>query len=69
MDDAIEVLRELGAIDADGLATDVGKTLARIPPIHDWPVHCWMVPPLSGTGRLPRLSPSWQGINGLSELT
>lgn len=31
MDDAIEVLRELGAIDADGLATDVGKTLARIP--------------------------------------
>ncbi|MEV8147490.1 ATP-dependent helicase HrpB [Arthrobacter sp. NPDC080073] len=31
MDDAIEVLRELGAIDPDGLATDVGKTLARIP--------------------------------------
>ncbi|MGO4584395.1 ATP-dependent helicase HrpB [Arthrobacter sp. 2RAF6] len=31
MDDAMEVLRELGAIDPDGLATDVGKTLARIP--------------------------------------
>ncbi|GAA5199652.1 ATP-dependent helicase HrpB [Arthrobacter gyeryongensis] len=31
MDDAIEVLRELGAIEPDGLATDVGKTLARIP--------------------------------------
>lgn len=31
MDDAIEVLRELGAIGPDGLATDVGKTLARIP--------------------------------------
>lgn len=31
MDDAIEVLGELGAISPDGLATDVGKTLARIP--------------------------------------
>ncbi|MDQ0030410.1 ATP-dependent helicase HrpB [Arthrobacter bambusae] len=31
MADAIEVLRELGAIYPDGLATDVGKTLARIP--------------------------------------
>jgi ATP-dependent helicase HrpB len=31
MDDAVEVLRELGAIDPDGKATDVGKTLARIP--------------------------------------
>lgn len=31
MDDAVEVLRELGAISPDGLATDVGKTLARIP--------------------------------------
>jgi ATP-dependent helicase HrpB len=31
MDDAVEVLRELGAIYPDGLATDVGKTLARIP--------------------------------------
>ncbi|MEW1819533.1 ATP-dependent helicase HrpB [Arthrobacter sp. NPDC080031] len=31
MDDAIEVLRELGAIDPHGLATDVGKALARIP--------------------------------------
>lgn len=31
MDDAVEVLRELGAISADGLATDLGKTLARIP--------------------------------------
>ena len=31
MDDAMEVLRELGAIDPDGLPTDVGKTLARIP--------------------------------------
>ncbi|GAB3566154.1 ATP-dependent helicase HrpB [Arthrobacter alkaliphilus] len=31
MDDAIEVLRELGAIGPDGLATDTGKTLAKIP--------------------------------------
>lgn len=31
MDDAVEVLRELGAIYPDGLATDLGKTLARIP--------------------------------------
>lgn len=31
MDDAMEVLRELGAIDSDGHATDLGKTLARIP--------------------------------------
>ncbi|OOP59584.1 ATP-dependent helicase HrpB [Arthrobacter sp. SRS-W-1-2016] len=31
MDDAIEVLRELGAIGPDGLATEAGKTLARIP--------------------------------------
>lgn len=31
MDDAVEVLRELGAISPDGLATDVGKTLARVP--------------------------------------
>lgn len=31
MDEAVEVLRELGAISPDGLATDVGKTLARIP--------------------------------------
>jgi ATP-dependent helicase HrpB len=31
MDDAVEVLRELGAIYPDGLATDLGRTLARIP--------------------------------------
>lgn len=31
MDEAVEVLRELGAVDADGLATDLGKTLVRIP--------------------------------------
>ncbi|MFH5877700.1 ATP-dependent helicase HrpB [Arthrobacter sp. NA-172] len=31
MDDAVEVLRELGAISPDGLATEVGKVLARIP--------------------------------------
>lgn len=31
LDDAVEVLRELGAIGPDGLATDVGKTLAKIP--------------------------------------
>ncbi|GAA4032025.1 ATP-dependent helicase HrpB [Arthrobacter methylotrophus] len=31
MDEAIEVLRELGAISPDGLATELGKTLARIP--------------------------------------
>ncbi|UVJ41446.1 ATP-dependent helicase HrpB [Arthrobacter sp. CJ23] len=31
MDEAMEVLWELGAVDADGLATARGKTLARIP--------------------------------------
>ncbi|HET8880397.1 MAG TPA: ATP-dependent helicase C-terminal domain-containing protein, partial [Arthrobacter sp.] len=31
MDDAVEVLRELGAIGAGGLATDLGVTLARVP--------------------------------------
>ena len=31
MDDAVEVLRELGAVRPDGLATDLGKTLARVP--------------------------------------
>ncbi|WP_028267386.1 ATP-dependent helicase HrpB [Arthrobacter sp. MA-N2] len=31
MDEAIEVLRELGAVSPDGLATELGKTLARIP--------------------------------------
>lgn len=31
MDEAVEVLRELGAVGPDGLATDLGKTLARIP--------------------------------------
>ncbi len=31
MDEAVEVLRELGAVGADGHATDLGKTLARIP--------------------------------------
>ncbi|MET3950025.1 ATP-dependent helicase HrpB [Arthrobacter sp. UYEF36] len=31
MDDAVEVLRELGAVAPDGLATDLGKALARIP--------------------------------------
>ncbi|MEZ2390008.1 ATP-dependent helicase HrpB [bacterium RCC_150] len=31
MDDAMEVLRELGAIDEDGLPTDLGKILVRIP--------------------------------------
>lgn len=31
MDDAMEVLRELGTIGTDGYATDLGKTLARIP--------------------------------------
>jgi ATP-dependent helicase HrpB len=31
MDDAVEVLRELGAVEPDGQATDLGKTLARIP--------------------------------------
>lgn len=31
MDEAVEVLRELGAVDPDGHATDLGKTLARIP--------------------------------------
>ncbi|MBO1269448.1 ATP-dependent helicase HrpB [Arthrobacter sp. PO-11] len=31
MDEAMEVLWELGAVDADGLATAPGKTLARIP--------------------------------------
>ncbi|WP_309108518.1 ATP-dependent helicase HrpB [Arthrobacter sp.] len=31
MDDAVEVLRELGAIESDGHANDIGKTLARIP--------------------------------------
>ncbi|XAS69100.1 ATP-dependent helicase HrpB [Micrococcaceae bacterium Sec5.7] len=31
MDEAEEVLRELGAVAADGHATDLGKTLARVP--------------------------------------
>lgn len=31
MDDAVEVLRELGAVGADGLASDLGKALARVP--------------------------------------
>lgn len=31
MDDAVEVLRELGALTAAGLATELGKVLARIP--------------------------------------
>ena len=31
MDDAVEVLRELGAVAPDGLATDLGKALARVP--------------------------------------
>jgi len=31
MDEAVEVLRELGAVERTGLATDLGKTLARIP--------------------------------------
>ncbi|MDQ0865162.1 ATP-dependent helicase HrpB [Arthrobacter globiformis] len=31
MGDAVEVLRELGAVAKDGLATDLGKALARIP--------------------------------------
>ena len=31
MDEAVEVLRELGAVGPDGLATDLGRTLARIP--------------------------------------
>ena len=31
MDGAVEVLRELGAIGADGNATDLGKALARVP--------------------------------------
>ncbi|PYI64724.1 ATP-dependent helicase HrpB [Arthrobacter livingstonensis] len=31
MDDAVEVLRELGAVDGDGFATPLGKTLARVP--------------------------------------
>ncbi|MDN4645755.1 helicase-related protein, partial [Arthrobacter sp. PsM3] len=31
MDEAVEVLRELGAVAPDGLATDLGKTLARVP--------------------------------------
>ncbi|WP_427132006.1 ATP-dependent helicase HrpB [Pseudarthrobacter sp. S9] len=31
MDEAQEVLRELGAVAADGHATDLGKTLARVP--------------------------------------
>ncbi|WP_416377049.1 ATP-dependent RNA helicase [Arthrobacter sp. CDRTa11] len=31
MDDAVEVLRELGAVRADGTATEHGKILARIP--------------------------------------
>lgn len=31
MDDAVEVLRELGAVARDGLATDLGKALARVP--------------------------------------
>lgn len=31
MDDAVRVLHDLGAIDPDGRATDLGRTLARIP--------------------------------------
>jgi ATP-dependent helicase HrpB len=31
MEEAVEVLRELGAVDPNGLATDLGKTLARVP--------------------------------------
>lgn len=31
MDEAVEVLRELGAVKPDGLATDLGKALARVP--------------------------------------
>ncbi|MFE4198493.1 ATP-dependent helicase HrpB [Paenarthrobacter sp. NPDC056912] len=31
MEDAVEILRELGAVDAAGAATELGKTLARIP--------------------------------------
>ncbi|HSN36821.1 MAG TPA: ATP-dependent helicase HrpB [Arthrobacter sp.] len=31
MEEAVEVLRELGAVAPDGLATDLGKTLARVP--------------------------------------
>jgi ATP-dependent helicase HrpB len=31
MDEAVEVLRELGAVDQDGLATGLGRTLSRIP--------------------------------------
>jgi ATP-dependent helicase HrpB len=31
MDEAVEVLRELGAVEPDGLATELGKTLARVP--------------------------------------
>ncbi|MDQ0821238.1 ATP-dependent helicase HrpB [Arthrobacter sp. V4I6] len=31
MADAVEVLRELGAVEQDGFATDLGRTLARIP--------------------------------------
>ncbi|MGJ3189970.1 ATP-dependent helicase HrpB [Paenarthrobacter sp. FR1] len=31
MDDAVEVLRELGAVADDGVATALGKTLARVP--------------------------------------
>lgn len=31
MDEAVEVLRELGAVDPDGLATGLGRTLARVP--------------------------------------
>jgi ATP-dependent helicase HrpB len=31
MNEAVEVLRELGAVTADGLATALGKTLARVP--------------------------------------
>ncbi len=31
MDEAVEVLRELGAVGADGTATDLGRALARVP--------------------------------------
>ena len=31
MDEAVEVLRELGAVGTDGTATDLGKALARVP--------------------------------------
>ena len=31
MEEAVEVLRELGAVGPDGLATELGKTLARVP--------------------------------------